>query len=68
MTGEVNQPETEQPQVSEAAAGEPSPEPEQMPANRKPISLRGRSLPACQAAPEGGTTTAEGSEAGPRDG
>ena len=30
MTGEVNQPETEQPQVSEAAAGEPSPE--QMPA------------------------------------
>jgi DNA-directed RNA polymerase subunit K/omega len=32
MTGEVNQPETEQPQVSEAAVGEPSPEPEQMPA------------------------------------
>ncbi len=32
MTGEVNQPETEQPQESEAAAGEPSPEPERMPA------------------------------------
>ena len=32
MTGEVNQPETEQPQASEAAAGEPSPERERMPA------------------------------------